>query len=794
MRFFRFFVVLAVLVAGPVQAELASAPPSPLATRVVPLIAELSDAFFQRAFVERALATPAVAKDLAGRGVDASTLANQSAALADRLDARVTEAVDLVAQALASGAPDALEAMVSAMEARPAPEDAAFLPLAKQLRARLKFERGHVDSKIIEAFDARLRAFVERERDPRALQRQIERLASSMGGYHFKNLLDAGALTSVADPASAAGQPFRADVNTATAAELAKVGGIDVALAKKIVARRQKVGAFDALTDLDGIPGIGPAALAKLSTALFAGDWKRPAKEWTVLSYAAMASNLEGSGLAQTNLMEAVGSTRSMHVVRQLARSKDHDADDRNWHGSRRYYIKKDGDDDRITSPVLAQLGQVDSGTPATFQAFARWALPLFPARRYWLALENHGGGAMWGFGSDEDHESHFTVEQLTAAVADATATLRTVTGRPDARFDVLSFHACDMGTIEVVHALKPYAKVLLVSESIGWGGWAWKGCLEELAKNPKIAGEEFARRFVRHLGEWVADQKYWDRRDTMNLALAAFDCDRLEPLFAATDALGKALAADLAASAEAYRRSREEAPEYEGHQDLDGFCAGLTGNTTASAIVSAAQRVRDVLGHPGITPHASTFKDFRVRFKKPGSVVWGVNGYALIPPDSMRPAGSRPYMQRNTIVTPLTGPDRKGYYTAKFPEFDAGALGITDLEYQHLGPRGGVSRVRRVARMSPDNAEFITTKFGPESPLIVEGHTQGFGGCRGLAIQLPLPHDPVSWDRYIRSYRTLAFAKETSWGALSEAIGRTLMPAKWKTAVPHQSPAVTGE
>ncbi len=751
-------------------------------TRVPPLLAEVQDAFFQRLMLEHVLATPALAADVSGAK-------DQLGALEDRLSARVNELADLVGGDLGRGSVAVLAAMVDDVTARVAPEDAAFVLAAKQVRARIKFERGQVAG--LEALDGKLREFVERKRDEKKLQTQVARLAKGMGEYYFKQLLNnGGAMQSVADRVSGQG---RVDVNTATVAQLMRVGGIDEALARKIVAARKRAGGFDGLSDLDGVDGIGPAVLQKLGASLVAGDWKRPEKEWCVLSYAAMASNLEGSGIAQTNLMEAVGSGKGMHVVRQLARSKDHETEDRNWVGSRRYYIKKDADREKITSPVIAQLGHVDSGNPQTVKDFVKWALPLFPGRRHWLALENHGGGAMWGYGSDEDHGSHLTVEQLTDAVADATANLRKVTGKADARFDVLSFHACDMSSIEIVHALRPFAKILVVSESIGWGGWAWEGCLSELDKDPKISGEEFARRFVGHLAAWVKDKKRWDNREDMNLALAAFDCDKLEPLFQATGALGAAIAKSLPGQAGAYRTSRDAAAAFEGHRDLDGFCAALIENSDDEGVVAAAKQVRAIYGHPGIASVDTNLSGLAVKFKKPGSVVWGVNGFGGVPPDAMRPAGSRTYLQRNTIVTPLSGPDDKGEYTMTFPRFDVAALQINDIEYQFLGPRGGLGVMRRLSRLGAHNREQITTEFAAGSPLIVEGHTEGFGGCRGLAIQVPLPRDPVDWDRYVRTYRTLPWAKATPWGALTELVGQTMMPDRWKNEGPQQPPAVTG-
>jgi len=69
--------------------------------------------------------------------------------------------------------------------------------------------------------------------------------------------------------AARAGRPLRAgeilDVNSAPADELARLPGIGMSLAKRIVAERTAKGPFGGLRELDRVPGVGPALLAKLA-------------------------------------------------------------------------------------------------------------------------------------------------------------------------------------------------------------------------------------------------------------------------------------------------------------------------------------------------------------------------------------------------------------------------------------------------------------------------------------------------------------------------------------------------
>lgn len=60
----------------------------------------------------------------------------------------------------------------------------------------------------------------------------------------------------------------RVDLNTADAATLETLPGVGPATAEKIIAHRETVGPFTGLQDLDAVPGIGPAALARLQDSV----------------------------------------------------------------------------------------------------------------------------------------------------------------------------------------------------------------------------------------------------------------------------------------------------------------------------------------------------------------------------------------------------------------------------------------------------------------------------------------------------------------------------------------------
>jgi len=91
--------------------------------------------------------------------------------------------------------------------------------------------------------------------------------------------MDAGALEGESQAAlerqQALARPLaageRVDVNGAGAGELDRLPGVGPALAERIVAERERAGAFDSAADLRAVPGLGAALLARLAPRLAFG-------------------------------------------------------------------------------------------------------------------------------------------------------------------------------------------------------------------------------------------------------------------------------------------------------------------------------------------------------------------------------------------------------------------------------------------------------------------------------------------------------------------------------------------
>ena len=108
----------------------------------------------------------------------------------------------------------------------------------------------------------------------------------------------------------------------------------------------------------------------------------------------------------------------------------------------------------------------VNTGDPSALADFLWFAYQNYPALNYDLILWDHGGGPLYGFGSDELFEyDSLPLWELDTALASS----------PFAEIELgyIGFDACLMGSIETAAVLAPYARYLVASEEVEDGnGW----------------------------------------------------------------------------------------------------------------------------------------------------------------------------------------------------------------------------------------------------------------------------------------------------------------------------------
>lgn len=116
----------------------------------------------------------------------------------------------------------------------------------------------------------------------------------------------------------------------------------------------------------------------------------------------------------------------------------------------------------------VASLGERDMADPTTLSGFVDFAYQSYSADDYSMVLWNHGGGAILGYGADENYNyDALSMRELDEALG---STKMTADGQ---KFEWLGFDACLMGMIEVADVLSDYSDYMIASEELEAGdGW----------------------------------------------------------------------------------------------------------------------------------------------------------------------------------------------------------------------------------------------------------------------------------------------------------------------------------
>lgn len=215
-------------------------------------------------------------------------------------------------------------------------------------------------------------------------------------------------------------------------------------------------------------------------------------KEWTILTFLNGHNNLDEYGDLNINQMEVMGSNANFNIVVQWAslRAKT----------TKRLYIQKDSDMNKINSPVVDEIPTADMGDYKTLVEFVRWAAQKYPAKHYLVNVWNHGGG--WKLMSQgsvvindiswDDHTGHkITTEQLGLAMDESAK----IIGH---KVDIYASDACLMGMLEVAAEVEDSVQVFVGSEDLEPGaGWpydkilaAWYGSKD---LSPQMLGKLLA-------------------------------------------------------------------------------------------------------------------------------------------------------------------------------------------------------------------------------------------------------------------------------------------------------------
>jgi len=255
-------------------------------------------------------------------------------------------------------------------------------------------------------------------------------------------------------------------------------------------------------------PAARPTPLPTRPVNLSGGSTTKAGQTWTVMLYMnADDKVLEQDIFVDFNEAELVGSTDRVNIVAQLDRFRGGFRGDGDWTDTRRYYVTRDNNLDRIGSQLVQNMGEVNMASPDSLIDFATWAMATYPADKYVLIMSDHGMGWPGGW-SDPDQGgapasisrsplgnalgNHMFLEQIDYAFDQ----IRARAGVD--KLEIIGMDACLMGHLEVMSALAPHAYYTIVSQETEPAlGWAYTSFLGDLVSNPDMSGAQLGQAVV---------------------------------------------------------------------------------------------------------------------------------------------------------------------------------------------------------------------------------------------------------------------------------------------------------
>lgn len=207
-----------------------------------------------------------------------------------------------------------------------------------------------------------------------------------------------------------------------------------------------------------------------------------------------IGSNLESDdGSASADIQEMIDSKNGndLNIVIQTGGAKSWDNEDISADTRQRWLIQNG------KMSLSEDIGQGSMCTESSLSDFISWSADTYPADRYILTLWDHGGGTIYGYGSDENYpDKSIDLAGLSKAVTDS-----------GIKLDTISFDACLMGTLETAYAFSKSADYLIASEETEPGdGWYYTDTMKALSDDPAMSSEELGARLIDDYGDFYSN------------------------------------------------------------------------------------------------------------------------------------------------------------------------------------------------------------------------------------------------------------------------------------------------
>lgn len=284
-----------------------------------------------------------------------------------------------------------------------------------------------------------------------------------------------------------------------------------------------------------------------------------PTREWTILVYLAGDNDLEQFGLLDLDEMERALPEKGVEVLVLIDRAAGFDDSQGDWQDARLYRVRRDATPKELRSPILHNLGEVNTGDAALLGAFVEGGLRTFPARNHAVVMWDHGGG--WsGMANDlEDGDGvadELTLPELRAGIQGG------LQAAGVAKLDLMGFDMCLMAQLEVAAELEGLADVMVASQALEPGdGWPYDRVLPQFGRGI-LGGRGLGSAIVRVFDE------FYDERGDVSTTLSCVDLRLVGDVLRTLDLLTARLEPDLERAWPVISRSLFLSESYAGRGD----------------------------------------------------------------------------------------------------------------------------------------------------------------------------------------------------------------------------------
>ncbi len=229
---------------------------------------------------------------------------------------------------------------------------------------------------------------------------------------------------------------------------------------------------------------------------------------------------------------------------------------------------------------------QKDMAKSSTLTHFINYCYKNYKADKYTLILWDHGGGAIHGYGCDENYNED------TMSLSNLKNALKKSSLCQNEKFETVAFDACLMGSAEIASGLKNYARYFVASEeSIAGPGYDYS-FLKEL-NQPQMDGSRVGSCMVDYFYNY-----YSNTLITLESTLSCIDLGKMDAVESALGRLSAKAKKGLKGSYKKLKKSRRKLEEYgkDGSFSFDLVDAAKMAKGMEGLYPSEAQALQDAV------------------------------------------------------------------------------------------------------------------------------------------------------------------------------------------------------